>query len=74
MVPPLVNVLTSVVVSTSLVAAVGVEELTGISERLNLEYAEPVVTIALAATAYLVLNLCGGLLGGSLERKLAIRR
>jgi glutamate transport system permease protein len=74
MVQPLVNVFIGIVLSTSLAAAVGVSELTGRSQFLTLQYSEPVVTFLLAGACYLAITLLGGLVGGRIERRLAIHR
>jgi glutamate transport system permease protein len=73
MVQPLTNVFIGVLLSSSLAAAVGVDELTNRSEQLMNKYAE--VTIFLVAgLVYLVVALLGAGTGGWLERRLAIRR
>ena len=73
MVQPLTNVFIGVLLSSSLAAAVGVNELTNRSEQLMNKYAE--VTIFLVAgLVYLVVALLGAGTGGWLERRLAIRR
>lgn len=73
MVQPLTNVFIGVLLSSSLAAAVGVNELTNRSEQLVNTYAEVSVFIA-AGVVYLVVALLGAGTGGWLERKLAIHR
>lgn len=74
MVQPLVNVFIGVVLGTSLVAAVGVPEMTNKTESLDLQYDEPLLTFGLAALLYVAVTLGGGLAGGRLERALRVRR
>ena len=74
MVQPLVNVFIGVVLGTSLVAAVGVPEMTNRTESLDLQYDEPLITFGLAALLYVAVTLGGGLAGGRLERALRVRR
>ena len=73
MVQPLTNVFIGVLLSSSLAAAVGVDELTNRSEQLVNTYAE-VTVFLVAGVVYLVVALLGAGTGGWLERKLAIRR
>lgn len=74
MVQPLGNVFIGVVLGTSLVAAVGVADLTNKTESLDLQYNEPLTTFGLAAAFYVAITLGGGLLFGVLERRLRVSR
>lgn len=74
MVQPMTNLLIAVALNSSLAAAVGVIELTGEVDLINLEYADAGLTFILATACYLSLTLTIGLLSGRLERRLAIRR
>lgn len=74
MVQPLVNVFIGVALSSSLAAAVGVDDLTNRTQQLNLKYAEAVGSFLVAGALYLVLALAGGGVGGWLERRAVIRR
>jgi glutamate transport system permease protein len=74
MVQPLANVFIGVVLGTSLVAAVGVADLTNRGSSLTLRYDEPLIVFAWATAFYVVITLGGGLLAGRLERLVRIRR
>jgi glutamate transport system permease protein len=74
MVQPLANVFIGVVLGTSLVAAVGVPDLTGRGSSLTLQYDEPLIVFAWATAFYVVITLGGGLLAGRLERAVRINR
>jgi glutamate transport system permease protein len=74
MVQPLANVFIGVVLGTSLVAAVGVPDLTNRGSSLTLRYNEPLIVFAWATAFYVVITLGGGLLAGRLERAVRIRR
>jgi glutamate transport system permease protein len=70
MVQPLANLLIAVVLSSSLAAAVGVTtELTGQTELLDQQYAEPLLTYGAAAVCYVALTLGIGRLAGFADRK-----
>jgi glutamate transport system permease protein len=74
MVQPLANVFIGVVLGTSLVAAVGVPDLTGRGSSLTLQYDEPLIVFAWATAFYVLITLGGGLAAGRLERAVRIRR
>jgi len=74
MVQPLANVFIGVVLGTSLVAAVGVPDLTNRGSSLTLRYDEPLIVFAWATAFYVAITLGGGLLAGRLERAVRIRR
>jgi glutamate transport system permease protein len=74
MVQPLANVFIGVVLGTSLVAAVGVPDLTNRGSALTLRYDEPLIVFAWATAFYVAITLGGGLLAGRLERAVRIRR
>ena len=74
MVQPLGNVFIGVVLGTSLVAAVGVADLTNKTESLDLKYDQPLLTFGLASLCYVAITLGGGLLVGRLERRLRAGR
>lgn len=74
MVQPLVNVFIGVALSSSLAAAVAVNDLTNRTQQLNLEYAEAVAAFLVAGALYLVLSLGGAGAGAWFERRLAIQR
>jgi glutamate transport system permease protein len=74
MVQPLANVFIGVVLGTSLVAAVGVADLTNRGSALTLRYDEPLIVFAWATAFYVAITLGGGLLAGRLERAVRINR
>jgi glutamate transport system permease protein len=74
MVQPLANVFIGVVLGTSLVAAVGVPDLTGRGSSLTLQYDEPLIVFAWATVFYVLITLGGGLAAGRLERAVRIHR
>jgi len=68
---PLVNVFISCLIGSALAAAIGVRELTSVTQQLNLHYAEAVVTFLLSGLIYLALALGATRLGALLERRAA---
>ena len=70
-VQPLVNVFISCLIGSALAAAIGVRELTSVTQQLNLHYAEAVVTFLLSGLIYLALDLGATRLGAMLERRAA---
>ena len=68
---PLVNVFISCLIGSALAAAIGVRELTSVTQQLNLHYAEAVVTFLLSGLIYLALALGATRLGAMLERRAA---
>ena len=74
MVQPLANVFIGVVLSSSLGAAVGVSELTGRTQWLDLQYDEPIATFLLAALGYVLVTLAVALLAGRIHKRMAVRR
>ncbi len=74
MVQPLANVFIGVVLGSSLGAAVGVSELTGRTQLLDLRYDEPIPTFALATLGYVLVTLTIALLAGRIQKRMAVRR
>jgi len=75
MVQPMANLLIAIVLNSSLAAAVGVtSELTGQTELLDQQYAQPLITYAAAAACYVALTLGIGLLTGLTDRKVRVLR
>jgi glutamate transport system permease protein len=74
MVQPLANVFIGVVLGSSLGAAVGVSELTGRVNVLDLNYDEPIPTFTLATALYLVVTLTIALVAGRLQKRMAVHR
>jgi glutamate transport system permease protein len=73
MVQPLVNIFIGIALGSSLAAAVGVDELTNVTQVLNLQSAEAVVLFLVSGAMYLAIALLGGAAGGFLERRLSWR-
>ncbi|MFI5679924.1 amino acid ABC transporter permease [Streptomyces cellulosae] len=72
---PLASLLIAVTLNSSLAAAVGVtQELTGQTQLLDQQYAQPLVTFGAAALCYVALTLVIGRLAGGLERRLVVLR
>lgn len=74
MVQPLANVFIGVVLGSSLGAAVGVSELTGRTQWLDLQYDEPIPTFVLATIGYVAVTLTIALLAGRIQKRMAVRR
>ena len=74
MVQPLANVFIGVLIGSSLVAAVGVSDITNVTQQLNIRYAEAVFLFLLSGAVYLVLGLGVGGAGSALERRLGQSR
>lgn len=72
---PLASLLIAVTLNSSLAAAVGVtQELTGQTELLDQQYAQPLVTFGAAALCYVAMTLVIGQFAGWLERRLVVLR
>ena len=74
MVQPLANIFIGVILASSLGAAVGVSELTGRTQILDLQYDEPIPTFLLATLGYVLVTLTIALLAGRVQRRMAVRR
>ncbi|MGC4853249.1 amino acid ABC transporter permease [Micromonospora sp. DT4] len=74
MIQPLGSVFISIALGSSLAAAVGVSELTGQTDMINLEYADSGSTLVISSALYVGITLSGGLFFGWLERRLAVHR
>ncbi|MCU1586323.1 MAG: amino acid transporter rane protein [Microbacteriaceae bacterium] len=74
MIQPLVNVFIGVLLGSSLASAVGVMDLLGVAQFINLHQAWGIGLFAAAAAVYASIALGMGFLGGRLERKVAISR
>ena len=68
MVQPLVNNFIGILIGSSLAAAVGVSDITNVTQQLNIRYAEAVVLFLLSGVVYLVFALGAGGVGSWLER------
>lgn len=75
MVQPMATLLIAVTLNSSLAAAVGVTgELTGQTELLNQQYAQPLLTYGAAAVCYIALTACIGRLAALIDRKVQVSR
>ncbi|MDU0348165.1 amino acid ABC transporter permease [Actinomyces sp. MRS3W] len=70
---PLVNIFISCLIGSSLAAAIGVSELTNVTQQLNLRYAQAVVTFLTSGVTYLVIAFLATKVGGLLERRITGR-
>ncbi|WP_136192195.1 MULTISPECIES: amino acid ABC transporter permease [Actinomyces] len=70
---PLVNIFISCLIGSSLAAAIGVPELTNVTQQLNLRYAQAVITFLTSGLTYLVIAFLATKLGGLLERRITGR-
>ena len=74
MVQPMASLLIAVTLNSSLAAAVGVtQELTGQTELLDQQVAQPLVTYGAAAVCYIALALGIGRMAGLIERRVALQ-
>lgn len=72
-VQPLTNVFIKTVINSSLIAIVGLADLTGVAQRVNIREAEPMLFFGVGL-AYVTIALLGGLLGGYIDRKVRFTR
>jgi glutamate transport system permease protein len=59
------------VIGSALCSAIAVQEMTWVTQTLNIRYAQAVLMFLIAGAAYLVLSLGGAALGGVIERAVA---
>jgi glutamate transport system permease protein len=75
MVQPLATLLIAITLNSSLAAAVGVTgELTGRTELLDQQYAQPLFTYGAAALCYIALTVGIGRLAAQIERRVRVNR
>lgn len=74
MIQPLANIFIGVVLASSLGAAVGVSELTGRTQILDLKYDEPIPTFLLATVGYVLITGTVALLAGKVHKRMAVQR
>jgi glutamate transport system permease protein len=72
-VQPLTNVFIKTVINSSLIAIVGLADLTGVAQRVNIREAEPSLFFGVGL-AYVTIALLGGFLGGYIDRKVRFTR
>jgi glutamate transport system permease protein len=70
---PLTNVFIKTAINSSLIAVVGLADLTGVAQRVNLREAEPLLFVG-AGAVYVAIALLGAQLGGVIERRVRISR
>lgn len=73
-VQPIGNVFIGLALNTSLAAAIGVVELTGQADRLDLAIVRPIPLFFGAGLGYVLITLSAGMLTGVIERRVAFRR
>jgi glutamate transport system permease protein len=74
MIQPLTNIFIGTLLSSSLAAAVGVNELTNRTQQLNLQYAEAIACFLFAGLVYLAVALASGSVAGRLDRRMNVVR
>jgi glutamate transport system permease protein len=74
MVQPLVNVFIGTLLGSSLASAIGVMDLLGVAQYINLREAWGIGLFAAAAGIYAAIALGSGALGARLERRVAVQR
>ena len=67
---PLVNIFITCLIGSSLAAAIGVVDLTAVTQKINQERAEGVITFLTSGLTYLAIAFAATKLGGLLERRL----
>ena len=67
---PLVNIFIACLIGSSLAAAIGVVELTAVTQRINQDRAAGVITFLTSGLTYLAIAFAATRLGGLLERRL----
>lgn len=72
-VQPLTSVFIKTVINSSLLAIVGLADLTGVAQRVNIREAEPMLFFGVGL-AYVAIALLGGILGGYIDRKVRFTR
>ncbi|OWT73651.1 MULTISPECIES: amino acid ABC transporter permease [unclassified Achromobacter] len=72
-VQPLTNVFIKTVINSSMIAIVGLADLTGVAQRVNIREAEPMLFFGVGL-AYVTIALLGGLMGGFIDRKVRFTR
>lgn len=70
---PLGNVFIATALNTSVAAVVGLAGLTGAAQRLNIRVANPLI-FAGAGAGYILIALTGGLIAGTLDRRMRFAR
>ncbi|MEV6841517.1 amino acid ABC transporter permease [Streptomyces sp. NPDC051133] len=75
MIQPLASLMIAMLLNSSLAAAVGVtQELTGQTQLLDQQYAQPLITFGTAALCYVMFTVGIGRLAALLERRLVVLR
>ena len=71
MIQPLVNVFIGTVIGSALCSAIAVQEITWVTQTLNIRSGQAVVMFLVAGAVYLGMSLGGAALGGALQRAVA---
>jgi len=73
-VQPIGNVMIALVMNTAQVAAIGIVEMTAVTNQLNQHLAQPILVYSGSGLAYMAIALVVGLAAGWVERRVAIKR
>ncbi|GAB3797005.1 amino acid ABC transporter permease [Humibacter antri] len=73
-VQPIGNVMIALLMNTALVAAVGVSEITDMTNKLNQQLAQPILVYSASGLVYMLIALGIGIAAGVVERKVVIKR
>lgn len=73
-VQPIGNVMIALVMNTAVVAAIGVSEITDVTNKLNQQVAQPILVYTGSGLIYMIIALVIGIGAGVIERKVAIKR
>lgn len=72
-VQPLTNVFIKTAINSSLIAIIGLADLTGVAQRVNIREAQPMLFVG-AGLTYVAIALLAGQVGGFIERRVRILR
>jgi glutamate transport system permease protein len=73
-VQPIGNTMIALVMNTAVVAAIGVSEITDVTNKLNQQVAQPILIYTGSGLVYMIIALAVGLGAGIVERKVVIKR
>jgi glutamate transport system permease protein len=73
-VQPIGNTMIALVMNTAVVAAIGVSEITDVTNKLNEQVAQPILIYTGSGLVYMIIALAVGLGAGVVERKVVIKR
>jgi glutamate transport system permease protein len=73
-VQPIGNVMIALLMNTAVVAAIGVSEITDVTNKVNQVTAQPILVYTGSGLIYMIFALAIGVAAGVVERRVAIRR